>query len=254
LSERPLYEQYRARLEALQDLPLNFDLEKREQFTAANGWHVDDMQTALPSEAPGPPAPDGPWAAAKRALQDYSFADPGVITGIFVPDAPLAERVMLLRGRAFGLTFWFGTRVGAVIDERRESDKGPQQVWGYNYRTLEGHLERGQMEFSVIKWLESGQVAFRIHAFSQPGEIRNPIIRLGFKLLGRRVQLRFINNSLRRMRELVAADLATGAPRPHTEEGPPVQPASADSAAAEKVEELRSEERESDAVASETSR
>ena len=29
-SERPLYEQYKARLEALQELPLNFDLERRE--------------------------------------------------------------------------------------------------------------------------------------------------------------------------------------------------------------------------------
>jgi hypothetical protein len=243
LSEQPLYEQYRARLEALRELPLNFDLEKREQFSAANGWHVDDMQTELPPEAPGPPAPAGSWAAAKRVLQDYSFADPGIITGIFVPDAPLAERVMLLRGRAFGLTFWFGTRVGAVIDERREGEQGPQQVWGFNYQTLKGHLERGQMEFSVIKWLESGRVAFRIHAFSQPGEIRNPIVRLGFRLFGRRVQLRFITNSLRRMRELVATDLAAGAPRSH-QEAPPVRPASADSAAAEKVAVLREEEAE----------
>jgi uncharacterized protein (UPF0548 family) len=251
LSERPLYEQYHARLEALRELPLNFDLEKREQFTAANGWHVDDMQTELPSEAPGPPTPAGSWEAAKRVLQDYSFADPGIITGIFVPDTPLAERVMLLRGRAFGLTFWFGTRVGAVIDERREGAQGAQQIWGFNYQTLKGHLERGQMEFSVIKWLESGRVAFRIHAFSQPSEIRNPIIRLGFRLFGRRVQLRFISNSLRRMRELVAADLAAGAPRSHQETAPPVRPASADSAAAEKVEELREDERESEATARE---
>ena len=47
-------------------------------------------------------------------------------------------------------------------------------------------------------------MAFRIHAFSQAGEINNPIVRLGFRLFGRRVQLRFINNSLRRMRQLVA--------------------------------------------------
>jgi hypothetical protein len=58
------------------------------------------------------------------------------------------------------------------------------------------------------------------------------------------VQLRFITNSLERMRELVAADLAAGTPRSHQEAAPPVRPASADSAAAEKVEELREEEAE----------
>lgn len=251
MSEPPLHEQYRARLEALRELPLNFDVEKRDQFTAANGWRIDDMQTELPPEPPGPPTPGGSWEAAKRALQEYRFADPEIITGIFVPDTPLAERVMLLRGRAYCLTFWFGVRVGAVIDERQESEQGPQQVWGFNYRTLEGHLERGQIEFTVIKWLEGGQVAFRIHAFSQAGEIRNPIIRLGFKLLGRRVQLRFLHNSLRRMRELVAADLAAGAP--HPEAAPSMQPASADSKAAEKVEALRAETGEETPIARERS-
>jgi hypothetical protein len=157
---------------------------------------------------------------------------------------------MLLRGRAFGLTFWFGTRVGGVIDERRQSDSGEQQVWGFNYQTLEGHLERGQMEFTVIKWLASGNVAFRINAFSQAGKITNPLVWLGFKLFGRRVQLRFINRSLERMRRLVADEL--GQER-HVEEartsGPPVIPARADEQAAEKVEEIRQKEveRNSDA-------
>jgi uncharacterized protein (UPF0548 family) len=253
LSERPLYEQYRARLEALRELPLNFDLERRDQFTAANGWHVDDMQTELPPEPPGPPLPDGSWEAARKVLREYRFADPAIITGIFVPDSPLEERVMLLRGRAFGLTFWFGTRVGAVIDERRQGDGGEQQVWGFNYRTLKGHLERGQMEFTVVKLLESGQVAFRINAFSQVGEIANPIVRLGFRLFGRRVQLRFINRSLERMRRLVAEELGAARParaaEPHPE-GPPVRPVSADTKAAAKAEELHEESAEQQAQGS----
>jgi hypothetical protein len=243
LPERPLYELYRERIDALSSLPLNFDLERRDEFTAANGWHVDDFQTELPPEPPGPPVPGGAWETARRILREYRFADPGIITGIFVPDMPLEQRVMLLRGRAFGLTFWFGTKVGAVIDERRQGEGGEQQVWGFNYQTLEGHLERGQMEFTVIKLLESGKVAFRINAFSQAGDIRNPIIRLGFRLFGRRVQLRFIKRSMERMRRLVEDELGHAR---HAEEaqkpGPPVIPAAADQQAAEKVEELRHEE------------
>ncbi|GAB4437391.1 MAG: hypothetical protein OHK0015_30080 [Chloroflexi bacterium OHK40] len=239
MSERPLYEQYRARIDALRNLPLNFDLERREQFTTANGWRVDDVQTELPPEPPGPPQPGGSWEIAKQVLQEYRFADPTIITGIFYPDQPIEGRVMLLRARAFGLTFYFGTRVGNVRDEQRVGERGPEQVWGFNYQTLEGHLERGQMEFSVIKWLESGQVAFRIHAFSQPGEIRNPIIRLGFRLFGRRVQLRFIRRSLERMRRLVAEELASGTRQLSDADAPPLRPASDDSAAARKVEELR---------------
>jgi uncharacterized protein (UPF0548 family) len=243
LSERPLYQLYQDRLAALKDLPINFDLEKHDQFTVANGWHIDDVQTELPPEPPGPPVPNGSWETAQRILREYRFADPSIITGIFVPDTPLEQRVMLLRGQAFGMTFWFGTKVGAVVDEHRQGEKGEQQVWGFNYRTLKGHLERGQMEFTVIKWLATGQVAFRIHAFSQAGDIPNPIIRLGFRLFGRRVQLRFIHQSMKRMRRLVADELGRAPQDRAREQGPPVIPAGADSQAAAKVEHIRQKER-----------
>lgn len=227
MSEQKLWEQYKEQLEALRGRKLNFDLERRAEFTTANGWHIDDHRTELPPEPPGPPLPDGSWAAAKRMLIAYRFPDPQIITGIFVPDQPLQERVMLLRGRAFWMTFFFGVRVGGIIDERREGEGGPQQVWGFNYQTLEGHLERGQMDFTVIKFLTTGQVAFRINAFSSAAEIRNPIIRLGFRLFGRRVQLRFVKRSLKRMRRLVEEELANPTPGlAGVGDSPPIIPAS----------------------------
>lgn len=245
MSERPLYEQYRAQIEALRKLPLNFDMERQAEFTAANGWHVDDVQTELPSEPPGPPQPDGAWEAARRVLREYRFADPTIITGIFYPDQPLEGRVMLLRGRFLWMTFYFGTKVGAVVDERIEGPDGTRQIWGFNYQTLRGHLERGQMEFTTIKWLESGKVAFRISAFSSAAEIPNPFIRLGFRVFGRRLQRRFIHNATERMRRLVAEDLATGGARRDPQDKPEVAPASADTKAAEKVEQLQSRSGES---------
>lgn len=222
MSRPPLYELYRARIEALRNRPLNFDPEGRTNYTAQHGWRIDDFQIELPQEPPGPPVPDGSWGTARRIMYTYRFADPSIITGIFLPDAPLEQRVMLLRGRAYGFTFWLGTRVGEVIDEQRYADDGERRIWGFTYRTLEGHLERGEMAFTVIKRLASGQVAFRINAFSRAATIANPIIRLGFRLFGRRLQLRFISRSLERMGRLVTAELGMAQDQKRPAPGPPV--------------------------------
>ena len=77
----------------------------------------------------------------------------------------------------------------------------------HGYRTLEGHFERGQIDFTIHKNITSGAVQFRIHAVSQAGQIRNPFYWLGFKLFGRTLQRRFARESLRRMQALVAAEL-----------------------------------------------
>lgn len=237
MSEQALWEQYRDQLEALRERKLNFDIEKRDTYTAENGWHVDDFRTELPAEPPGPPQPGGSFEAAKKMLREYRFPDPGIITGIFVPDVPLDQRVMLLRGRYLWMTFFFGVKVGAVIDERQEGERGPEQVWGFSYQTLEGHMERGQMTFTVRKFLESGQVAFRIQAFSQAADISNLIMRLGFRLFGRRLQMRFVHRSMRRMRSLVEQEISAGPPP--ADHGPPIKPAAAEPAAAEKMDEVQ---------------
>ena len=209
----PTWKAYQAQIDALANLPLNFEFEKTHDYTVANGWRVDDYEAELPAEPPGAPIPNGPWEIAKRMIHDYKFPDPKIVTGIFVPEDALEKRVMLLRAHAYGLTFYFGVRVGDVIDETRDDPQtGEQQrVWGFNYRTLQGHYERGQIDFTVIKGLTSGKVAFHIHAFSQAGEIRNLIIRIGFRLLGRRVQKRFARRAMERMQTLVRDELASQA-------------------------------------------
>jgi uncharacterized protein (UPF0548 family) len=112
---------------------------------------------------------------------------------------------MLLEGRFWGLRFHFGVRVGGLVDEELAADGRPLRRWGWNYRTLQGHLEMGQMDYEVRKWLDSGEVEFRIHAFSRPAHIPNPVIRLGFRLFGRRVQRRFARHACQRMARLTAA-------------------------------------------------
>ncbi len=236
----PLHERYRARLDAYQQAGYNFDLTRAADYTRATGWNVDDYETELPPEAPGPPAARGSWEAAREVLRRYTFPPPGLITGIFVPDQPLEQRVMVLRGQFLLFTFWFGVRIGGVHDERRTlPEGGEEQVWGYNYRTLEGHFERGQIDFSVHKHLVTGRVVFRIHALSQTGRIRNPFYWLGFKLFGRMLQKRFSRQSMQRLKEQVEEMLREGWTVPLTAEAPPVQAASTDAAAQEQLDKSR---------------
>jgi uncharacterized protein (UPF0548 family) len=114
---------------------------------------------------------------------------------------------MLLELRFHGLRFHAGVRVAGVRDETREVDGEPVRVWGFAYRTLQGHLETGQMDYEVWKWLETGHVEFRIHVVSRAARIRSPVVRAGFRLFGRREQVRFARHACERMARLTAAAL-----------------------------------------------
>jgi uncharacterized protein (UPF0548 family) len=80
-------------------------------------------------------------------------------------------------------------------------------VWGYSYQTLLGHLERGEITFEIIKQIDTGAVAFRISSFSQTGHIANLMHRIGFRIVGRRLQRRFAEESLHNMQRMVAEKL-----------------------------------------------
>jgi uncharacterized protein (UPF0548 family) len=201
----------RRALEALRDKAFNFDPDQREQFTTANGWHVDDYLQPLPPEPPGPPTPGGSFEVAQRLMRDYAFADPAIVRAVYADDSPFETRDMLLEGRFWGLRFHFGVRVGGLVDEELAADGRPLRRWGWSYRTLQGHLEMGQMDYEVRKWLDSGEVEFRIHAVSRPAHIPNPVVRLGFGVFGRRVQRRFARHACQRMARLTAARSRAGA-------------------------------------------
>ena len=195
----------RRALAALRDKTFNFDPDQADHFTTTNGWHVDDYLQPLPPEPPGPPVPGGSFEVAQQLMRDYEFADPAIVRAVYTTDSPLERRDMLLEGRFYGLRFHFGVRVGGLVDEELAADGRPLRRWGWSYRTLQGHLEMGQMDYEVRKWLDNGEVEFRIHAFSRPAHIPNPVIRLGFRLFGRRVQRRFARHACQRMARLTAA-------------------------------------------------
>jgi len=190
-------------LDELRDKSFNFDDAERASWSAATGWHIDDYCQPLPGERPGPPEPGGPWEHAQELLRNYEFADPRLVRATFRRDEPLEGRDMLLEARFWGLWFQFGVRVTRVTDGTREVDGRAVRVWGWRYATLQGHLEAGEMSFEVWKWLDSGTVEFRVHVVSRPGRIRNPLIRIGFRLFARRPQVRFAKRTCERMAGLV---------------------------------------------------
>lgn len=178
------------------------------------GWRVDDHRVALPPEAPGDPEEGGPWSIAVEVARGYGFADPSLVRGAWRPDDPVEGRDMLLEGRFLGMRFMLGVRVVVTVDGTRTVDGRPARVWGWSYGTLEGHLEMGRMDYLVVKFPDTGEVQFRIHAVSRVARIPNPVVRLGFRLFGRGLQLRFARTAGRRMEALVAARVHGGHRRP----------------------------------------
>jgi len=230
MSGSPARPRIRRELASLPRREINFDPEKLRELSRADPWHVDDYCTELPPEQSGPPVEGGTFETARRLMRDYEFADPRVVQAFYEAEAPLERRNMLLEIRYAGMRFLVGVRIELVFDETREIDRRPARVWGWAYRTLEGHFERGQMDYRVWKWLDTGRVEFRIHAVSEIAEIANPFVRVGFRLLGRREQVKFARECGARMVRLTQASLASGGdlePRPGIFDGLVVSPTAA---------------------------
>lgn len=194
---------------ALAELPgrsLNFDPAALGRPGPAPGWEVDRYRAALPAEPVGPPVAGGSFEIARRLMREYAFADPAMVRAIYDPAGPLEQRNMLLEVRFCGLRFYVGCRVGAVVDERREIDGRPVEIWGWSYGTLDGHFEQGRMSFETRKRLDDGTVEFRIDVISRPARVRNPFLAVGFRLFGRRRQVRFARRACERMVRLVEGE------------------------------------------------
>jgi uncharacterized protein (UPF0548 family) len=193
-------------LRGLRGREINYDPAGAPQDGRPDGhWHVDSADIVLGQEPAGAPARGGVWATACLLVRQYEFAEPRILRAVYRGADDLLGRDMLLEGRFFGLRFYLGVRVTAVIDETRDGDRGTERVWGWSYQTLDGHLEQGRLSYEVIKNLASGQVLFRVSGYSRRAPIPNPVIRWGFALFGRWTQQRFYRAIGLRLRRLLAA-------------------------------------------------
>ncbi len=189
------------RLAELEQRPLNYDPDAPHD--EADGWRVDDYCEPLPTEPPGPPVPGGPFERCQTLLREYEVADPAMVRAHYDHDAPLSGRTMLLEIRFGPIRLHVGCRVGDITDEERSEDGRPLRVWGWGYQTLEGHIEQGQMNWEVWKWMDTGEVQFRIHSYSRNAHARNWFVNTGFKLIGQWQRHLYLSKACRRMAELV---------------------------------------------------
>jgi uncharacterized protein (UPF0548 family) len=200
LAGRPSIER---RLSALAGTPVNYDADALDLGRPPPGWNVDRRCQALPGEPPGAPVAEGSWEIACRLIRGYEFADPSVVRAHYDPERPLEGRDMLLELRALGVVrTYVGVRVVRVYNERRTLEGRAARVFGWAYRTLEGHVEEGQMDWQVWKWLDTGDVQFRVHAVSRTAPIPNVIVRIGFWALRDHERAVFLDSTERRMRGL----------------------------------------------------
>jgi Domain of unknown function (DUF1990) len=195
-------------LARLRTKTLNFNPERHPEHAKETGWHIDDYAIQLPHEPPGPPIKSGPWEIARKLSTAYRFVDPNILRAFYDPGEDLRHRTMLLEIHFWGLRIYAGVRVGDVFEGQIERQGRPAHVHTWNYRTLETHFEMGQIGYEICKWLDSGEIEFRIHAYSRRADPDNLLVRIGFLLFGRRRQVDFAIKACERMLMLTREALA----------------------------------------------
>jgi len=197
-------------LARLADRPLNFDPVDLQGAGSNTGWHIDDYGQPLPAERPGEPVCGASFEIARRLMRDYAFADPAIVRAVFDPASDLANRNMLLEVRFGPLRCLLGCRIGAIVDEIARSTGGTSASGA-------GVTARLPVTSSVGRWssqsgsgstTDDGTVEFRIHVVSRRAQAGNPLVRLGYRLVGRRQQVRFARRACERMGERVELELA----------------------------------------------
>lgn len=127
---------------------------------------------------------------------------PSPWTRIAPDEAPLREgQTLAMQARAFGAWWLNACRIVYLVDELQ----GGVRRFGFAYGTLPAHVEAGEERFTV-ELHPDGAVWYELRAFSRP---RYWPVRLA-KPLARRLQRRFVRESLAAMRAAVGAPAGGG--------------------------------------------
>lgn len=109
-------------------------------------------------EAPGAPAPEGPFWRVARCILDYDIFPPALGEGVRRRPVELGDTVGLRYHLLPGLDLFFASRVHQRIDEPFRQ--------GFSYQTLTGHPEVGEETFLVEKDPTTGAVVASLRAWS----------------------------------------------------------------------------------------
>jgi uncharacterized protein (UPF0548 family) len=135
------------------------------------------------------------FAAACATLRAWRMF-PAPWTRITPADAPFrVGETLAMQAHALGVWWLNACRIIYVVDE-----SAPVRRFGFAYGTLPAHVEQGEERFSV-ELQPDGSVWYDLRAFSRP---RYWPVRLA-KPLARRLQIRFVRESMAAMRQAVAS-------------------------------------------------
>jgi hypothetical protein len=130
------------------------------------GDRRDHYERLVAREAPGAPAPDGPFRRLARAVLAYEVFPPWLVQGV-LPRNPLqpGDTYGICYHFLPGLDLFFAGRVQEVFD-------GPAGgAWraGFRFWTVQGHPELGEETFWVEKDLQGGAIKAGLSSWSRPG-------------------------------------------------------------------------------------
>jgi len=131
---------------------------------------------------------------AKRALSEWRHFDLGWVE-LYPADAEIEQgTVVAVLVRHLGVWSLNGCRVLELTGDR---ESGP--LFGFFYGTLTNHAEMGEELFEVSLNATTGEVTYRIRAFSKP---RAALARIGYPIT-RLLQARFRRDSIAAMQRAV---------------------------------------------------
>ena len=78
----------------------------------------------------------------------------------------IVQQAFLPPIKSFSQKVIFGVRISEIINEENRK--------GFSYETIEGHVEKGISIFTIES--ESNKLKFKIHTFSEPGNILTKIV------------------------------------------------------------------------------
>ncbi len=182
-------------LRILQEKSVNFSLESVE---SDKNWHCYDVQIYIGQDSSQHPV----WNQAYQILMTYQFTPPEVMCVYFDETLAPDKRDLSLNTRFLFLRFQWGGRISQVLEDTRQTEKGLVEIRGISYQTLETHFEQGQLSSEIWKYKETGEVYFRMHAYSRIAKIKNPFYRVFFPIGLRFVRPYFIWRALWRMKNL----------------------------------------------------
>ena len=175
----------------------------------STGWRTDSFSVVLDRRTADELADGDPWFERGRtALWHYAMVDPRIVRAAWWADGDLLGRRLTQEGRFGPLRLRMATEVSAVVDGVVEVEEGVATVAGFEYRTLEGHLEDGWQSWQLWRWHDTGLLEHRGHTISRRGDLDNPVIALGMRVFGRGMQLLAGRMSTERLRGFVDGSVA----------------------------------------------